>query len=197
MKLGMAALASNRLYLLSCAKGVTAVVATVQDLVDNLDSFGPDDGARPYFGRSLSVALSTGVSASLRQFVDAVLDKLARNNLLRDAERSAWVFAVTEVVELLNDYRSSDPVSACNNLWVAWLTSKLTVYRVHDAARTAITDSLFNHLGMREVYLKKYLPNFSTLDDYYASQFPPDVKQKLLECLDENVESSLLKRLGD
>ncbi len=173
------------------------MVATVQDLVDGLDSFGPDDDVRPYFGRSLPGALSTGVSASLRQFVDAVLDKLAHNYNGPDAERSVWVRAVTEVVELLNDYRSSDPVSACNNLWVAWLTSKLTVYRVHDAARTAITDSLFNHLDMGEGYLNKYLPSFLSLDDYYASQFPPDVKQKLLECLDENVESSLLERLGD
>ena len=173
------------------------MVATVQNLVDDLDSFGPDGGVRPYFGRSLSVTLSTGLSASLRQFVDAVLDKLVNNYNLRVDERSEWVFAVAEVVGLLNDYRNSDPVSACNNLWVAWLTSKLTVYRVHDAARTAITDSLRNHLCLGVVYLKKYLPNFLTEDDYYASQFPPDVKQKLLECLDENVESSLLKRLGD
>ena len=119
--------------------------------------------------------------------VEGVLNKLPHYN---GAGRSVWVRAVVAVVELLNDYRSSDPMRACNNAWVSWLTKMLVAYGEHDAARTALAETLLNHVDMSEYYLKTYLPCFATIDDYFASQFPPDVKQDLIDCLDENVESN-------
>lgn len=176
---------------------VVDAVKQVQEGVDALDNYGEeDDDVRPYFGRQLPCALSSGGSDALRRFVGAVLGKLLHYNEAV-AERAAWVGAVVGVVNLLNDYRSSNPELACNNAWVVWLTDMLGTYTVQDKARTALADALFNHVDMSEEYLKKYLPAFASLDDYYASQLPANVKQSLYGCLDESVKSNrdLLKLL--
>lgn len=176
-------------HLADLAHRVVAAVEQVQKGVDALGNYGEEDDVRPYFGRKLSSALSSGGSDALRRFVGAVLGKLLHYNEAV-AERTALVDAVVEVVNLLNDYRSSDPERACNNTWVAWLADMLGTYTVQDKARTALVDALFNHLDMSEEYLKKYLPTFGNLADYYASQLPPDVKQTLLSVhLDEGVKS--------